>query len=76
MSIFRGEYQVDEYLDSGRLKQEGLFNAPFVEQLVAEHMSGSRDREAVLWALIFLADVEKRAQRELRRYCVNGVSTR
>ena len=42
-----------EYLDKGRLEREGLFDAEVVGQMVAEHLSGTRDREAVLWALVF-----------------------
>jgi asparagine synthase (glutamine-hydrolysing) len=44
---------VEEYLDAGRLRREGLFDVEFVGGLVREHLSGRRDREAVLWALIF-----------------------
>lgn len=52
---FRGELKwlLDEYLAPHRLEKEGLFNAGFVAQLVREHLSGSRGREAVLWALVF-----------------------
>lgn len=44
---------VREYLDSVKLKKEGLFNVPFVERVVDEHMTNRRDREVILWALIF-----------------------
>lgn len=52
---FRGELRwlLDEYLDRQRLTKEGLFDVDFVGQLVREHLSGSRDREAILWALVF-----------------------
>lgn len=51
----RGELKwlLDRYLDHGDLRREGLFDADFVDTLKAEHLSGRRDREAVLWALIF-----------------------
>lgn len=51
----RGELRwlVEEYLEQGRLRREGLFDAECVSGLVREHLSGQRDREAVLWALIF-----------------------
>jgi asparagine synthase (glutamine-hydrolysing) len=44
---------LDEYLDKGRIRREGIFNAEAVGQMVAEHLAGVRDREAVLWALVF-----------------------
>ena len=31
----------------------GIFDAEVVKTLVAEHLAGARDREAVLWALAF-----------------------
>jgi asparagine synthase (glutamine-hydrolysing) len=50
----RGELRwlVEEYLEPGRLRREGLFDAGCVGGLVREHLTGQRDREAVLWALI------------------------
>ena len=52
---FRGElsWLLDEYLDKTKLSQEGLFDGEFVEMMVAEHRSGERGREAILWALVF-----------------------
>jgi asparagine synthase (glutamine-hydrolysing) len=52
---FRGELRwlLDEYLAEGRIKREGIFDPKVVKGLVAEHLSGARDREAVLWALVF-----------------------
>ena len=44
---------LDDYLNPTRLKREGLFNPVVVSRLVDEHLSGTRDREALLWALIF-----------------------
>ena len=44
---------LDNYLEPGRLKREGLFDIDFVAQIKREHLSGTRDREAVLWALVF-----------------------
>ena len=43
---------LSEYLDEGRLKKEGLFDAKAVKSMVQEHLSGRRDREAVLWSLV------------------------
>jgi asparagine synthase (glutamine-hydrolysing) len=52
---FRGELRwlLDEYLGRERLIREGIFDAGVVGGLVQEHFSGRRDREAVLWALVF-----------------------
>ena len=52
---FRGEMRwlLQEYLDPGRIKREGLFDAEFVRAVVDEHLSGRRDREALLWSLVF-----------------------
>jgi len=52
---FRGELRwlLDEYLGRERLIREGIFDAGVVSGLVQEHLSGRRDREAVLWALVF-----------------------
>lgn len=44
---------VEEYLEEGRLRREGLFDPTGVAGMVREHLSGQRDREAILWALIF-----------------------
>ena len=44
---------LDEYLDESRIKREGVFDARTIRQMVAEHLAGTRDREAVLWALVF-----------------------
>ena len=54
-SWLRGElgWLLDEYLDGARLSREGLFDPKFVESAVAEHRSGERGREALLWALVF-----------------------
>ena len=52
---FRGEMRwlLQEYLDPGRIEREGLFDAKFVRAVVDEHLSGRRDREALLWSLVF-----------------------
>ena len=52
---FRGDLRclLDEYLDRDRLHEEGLFDADFVQQITREHADGRRDREAILWALVF-----------------------
>jgi asparagine synthase (glutamine-hydrolysing) len=44
---------LEDYLGEGRLRREGLFDPGVVAGLVREHLSGQRDREAILWALIF-----------------------
>jgi asparagine synthase (glutamine-hydrolysing) len=52
---FRGELKwlLKEYLGRERIRREGLFNADFVGGIVAEHLAGKRDREALLWSLVF-----------------------
>jgi asparagine synthase (glutamine-hydrolysing) len=52
---FRKELRwlLDEYLDEERIKKEGVFDVGTVKRIVAEHLSGTRDREAVLWSLVF-----------------------
>lgn len=52
---FRGELRclLDEYLDRDRLREEGIFDTDFVQQIIREHADGRRDREAILWALVF-----------------------
>jgi asparagine synthase (glutamine-hydrolysing) len=42
---------LDEALGEGKLKQQGLFNAPFVRQRLEEHWSGRADHRKLLWAL-------------------------
>ncbi len=51
----RGELKwlLDRYLDKEVLRKEGLFNPDFVEFLKNEHLEEKRDREAILWALVF-----------------------
>lgn len=43
---------IAELLAGPRLKQQGLFNAGYVERLVAEHWSGRRDHRKSLWAML------------------------
>ena len=52
---FRGELRclLDEYLDQDRLQAEGIFDPDAVQVIVREHDARRRDREAVLWALVF-----------------------
>jgi asparagine synthase (glutamine-hydrolysing) len=52
---FRGELRwlLQEYLNKGRIDREGLFNSSAVEEMVKEHLAGRRDREALLWSLVF-----------------------
>jgi asparagine synthase (glutamine-hydrolysing) len=42
---------LDEVLGEGKLKQQGLFSAPFVRQRLEEHWSGRADHRKLLWAL-------------------------
>ena len=42
---------LDETLGEGKLKQQGLFNAPLVRQRLEEHWSGRADHRKLLWAL-------------------------
>ncbi len=44
---------LDDYLGEGRLRREGFFDPAAVAGLVREHLSGQRNREAILWALVF-----------------------
>ncbi|MGB5560753.1 MAG: asparagine synthase-related protein, partial [Sedimenticolaceae bacterium] len=39
-------------LTKGGLVDSGLFDPPYLEQLVNQHQSGRRDHSAVLWALM------------------------
>jgi len=43
--------RLDEALGEERLKRQGLFNAPFVRRLLAEHWSERADHRKLLWAL-------------------------
>jgi asparagine synthase (glutamine-hydrolysing) len=52
---FRGEMKwlLYEYLNKEKITREGLFNPEFVDGIVQEHLTGRRDREALLWSLVF-----------------------
>ena len=43
---------MEEVLSPARLKQEGLFNAPYVEQLKREHLQGTANHSHLLWSLM------------------------
>jgi len=51
---FRGELReaFGDILGSTLTRQRGYFNAPFVERLLAEHLSGRRDHSWRLWQLL------------------------
>ncbi|MFN7943845.1 MAG: asparagine synthase (glutamine-hydrolyzing) [Blastocatellia bacterium] len=53
---FRGEFRplVEDCLLSERALGRGLFNREFLERLLAEHISGTRDHAQRLWALVNL----------------------
>ncbi|MBK7383431.1 MAG: asparagine synthase (glutamine-hydrolyzing) [Flavobacteriales bacterium] len=42
----------DELLASKRITEQGLFNAPYVDRIVREHMSGKANHRKLLWTLI------------------------
>ncbi len=41
-----------DVLGSAATRQRGYFNAPFVEQILAEHLTGKRDHALRLWQLL------------------------
>lgn len=43
---------LDEALAEEKLKRDGMFNAPFVRRLLAEHWSGGADHHKTLWTLL------------------------
>ena len=51
---FRGPLQqrLRAAIVDGGLADTGLFNRSYLEQLVAQHLSGRRDHSAVLWSLL------------------------
>ncbi len=55
-SWLRGDFThlLDEILLTDRARERGLFNARFVEKLIAEHRSGAADHTERLWALMNL----------------------
>jgi asparagine synthase (glutamine-hydrolysing) len=42
-----------------------LFNQPYLEELVDQHLSGRRDHSAVLWSLLMFEATTKHDQFEL-----------
>lgn len=46
---------VDEYLDPGRVEREGFLRPEGVARVVREHMTGRRDHQYRLWALLVFA---------------------
>jgi asparagine synthase (glutamine-hydrolysing) len=51
---FRGplRQRVTPAVTGERLAATGLFNLPYIEHLVARHVSGARDHSAQLWSLL------------------------
>jgi asparagine synthase (glutamine-hydrolysing) len=51
---FRGELRdaFGDILGSAVARQRGYFNAPFVDRILEEHLSGQRDHSARLWMLL------------------------
>jgi asparagine synthase (glutamine-hydrolysing) len=45
-------FLVDEYLDRGLIKRQGLFNPKIIDGLIRTHMAGRRDTSWHLWNLI------------------------
>lgn len=43
---------IDEYLNAGRIKKEGLFNSEFVEELIKKHLSGKYNYQYPIWTLL------------------------
>jgi asparagine synthase (glutamine-hydrolysing) len=41
-----------DVLRSSAARQRGYFNAPFVERILDEHLSGKRDHSLRLWQLV------------------------
>jgi len=41
-----------EMLDEKRLKEQGLFDAGYVERLISEHQSGKASHHKELWTLL------------------------
>lgn len=46
-------------ISEGGLAETGLFNQPYLEQLVSQHLSGVRDHSAVLWSLMMFEGTTK-----------------
>ncbi|MGB7972111.1 MAG: asparagine synthase (glutamine-hydrolyzing) [Candidatus Deferrimicrobiaceae bacterium] len=46
---------LDEYLDGGRVRREGFLRPEGVDRVVREHLSGRRDHQYRLWALLVFA---------------------
>jgi len=51
---FRGPLRelLHDTLASGRIRQDGIFHASYVERLLKEHQSGLRDHRKQLWSLL------------------------
>jgi asparagine synthase (glutamine-hydrolysing) len=43
---------VDDVLAPGRLRRQGIFDVPYVSQLVERHMSGAANHRKELWTLL------------------------
>jgi asparagine synthase (glutamine-hydrolysing) len=51
---FRGplKERVRSLVSGGSLVQSGLFNQDYLQKLVDQHLSGSREHSAVIWSLL------------------------
>jgi asparagine synthase (glutamine-hydrolysing) len=43
---------VDEALEEGKLKRQGLFNSAYIHQMLQEHSTGRADHRKALWTLL------------------------
>ncbi|MBU0533653.1 MAG: asparagine synthase (glutamine-hydrolyzing) [Candidatus Omnitrophica bacterium] len=43
---------IDEYLNTGRIKKEELFNPEFVKELIKKHLSGKYNYQYPIWTLL------------------------
>ena len=43
---------IDEYLNTNRIKKEGIFNSEFVEEIVKKHLSGKYNYQYPIWTLL------------------------
>jgi asparagine synthase (glutamine-hydrolysing) len=41
-----------ELLEESKIKKQGIFNYPYIKQLLNEHFSGHRDNRKLIWTLM------------------------
>lgn len=51
---------MEGFLDSKKIKQEGIFNPNTVEKLKLEHLNGTANNSHILWSLIVFQDWKRR----------------